>query len=191
MNVYSIVLYVHIVGALGLFVALGLEWTALARLRGAATAEEARGALGALAPTRVIGPLSLAAILVAGLYLTATSVGWQGWNVSSLAAMVVIAALGAAANASRMPALGRSIGPLRGPLDVALRARLRDPLLWSSIQVRVAIALGIVLLMTAKPDVVGAIVTLVAFAVAGAVAAFATSRPSATSLEPRGLGSAS
>ena len=188
MNVHSIVLYVHIVGALGLFVALGLEWTALARLRGAATAEEARGALGALAPTRVIGPLSLAAILVAGLYLTATSVGW---NVSSLAAMVVIAALGAAANASRMPALGRSIGPLRGPLDVALRARLRDPLLWSSIQVRVAIALGIVLLMTAKPDVVGAIVTLVAFAVAGAVAAFATSRASATSLEPRGLGSAS
>ena len=68
MNVYSIVLYVHIVGALGLFVALGLEWTALARLRGAATAEEARGALGALGPTRVIGPLSLAAILVAGLY---------------------------------------------------------------------------------------------------------------------------
>ena len=68
MNVHSIVLYVHIVGALGLFVALGLEWTALARLRGAATAEEARGALGALAPTRVIGPLSLAAILVAGLY---------------------------------------------------------------------------------------------------------------------------
>src|SRR2546428_7333417 len=122
--------------------------------------------------------------------LTATSVGWQGWNVSSLAAMVVIAAVGAAANASRMPALGRSVGPLRGPLDLALCARLRDPLLWSSIQVRVPIALRIVLLMTAKPHVYGAIVTLVAFAVAGAVAAFATS-PSATSLEPRGLGSAS
>src|SRR2546428_2303206 len=133
MNVYSIVLYVHIVGALGLFVALGLEWTALARLRGAATAEEARGALGALAPTRVIGPLSLAAILVAGLYLTATSVGWQGWNVSSLAAMVVIAAVGAAGNTSPMHVLRRAVRPLRGPLHVALRPRLRDPPLSSSI----------------------------------------------------------
>ena len=29
MDAYSIVLFVHIVGVLGLFVALGLEWTGL------------------------------------------------------------------------------------------------------------------------------------------------------------------
>ena len=126
MNVYSIVLYLHIVGALLLFVA-----------------------------------------------------------------MVVMAALGAASNAARMPAIGRSIGPLRGPLPPEARAGLRDRIVWSSILTRIGIGLGIVLLMTAKPDLVGSIVTLVAFAAAGAAVAFATSGTAPGSTEPRGLERAS
>jgi hypothetical protein len=34
MNYYSIVLFVHIGGALGFFVALGVEWISVGRLRG-------------------------------------------------------------------------------------------------------------------------------------------------------------
>lgn len=174
MAVYSIVLYLHIVGALGLFVALGLEFVTVSRLRSAATAEQAREWLGVLRPLRVLGPLALAAILLPGLYMVATRAGWQPWNALALLAMVVIAALGAASNATRMPAIGRSIGPLRGPLPPEARARLRDPMVWSSVQIRIGIALGIVLLMTAKPDAIAAFIILIAFAIAGAVVAFAT-----------------
>jgi hypothetical protein len=42
MNDYSIVLFVHIVGALGFFVALGVEWLSLRHLRRATTAEQVR-----------------------------------------------------------------------------------------------------------------------------------------------------
>jgi hypothetical protein len=38
--------------------------------------------------------------------------------------------------------------------------QLRDPLLWASIQIRVAIALGIVFLMTVKPGLGGALLTI-------------------------------
>ena len=96
MNVYSIVLFLHIVGALGLFVALGIELLTLSRLRAAGTADQAREWLSALGSIRVIGPIALVTILLPGLYMAATSTGWQGWNVAALGAMIVVF-LGAAA----------------------------------------------------------------------------------------------
>ncbi len=43
MTLYSIALFLPIVGALGLSVALGLEWASLLKLRRLANFEEARG----------------------------------------------------------------------------------------------------------------------------------------------------
>src|SRR3989442_107606 len=176
MNIYSIVLYLHILGALLLFVAMGIEFLTVSRLRSAGTAEQARDWLGVLGSLRVIGPVALVTILIPGLYMAATSAGWEGWNILALVAMVVIAALGAASNAARMPAIGRSIGPLRGPLPPEARAGLRDRIVWSSILTRIGIGLRIVLLMTAKPDLVGSAVALVAFALAGAAGRIRTPR---------------
>ena len=48
MNDYSIALFLHIVGALGLFMALGLEWTGLWQIRSAMTTEQVRGWMGIL-----------------------------------------------------------------------------------------------------------------------------------------------
>lgn len=176
MSIYSLVLFLHIVGALGLFVAIGIEFLTVSRLRSAGTAEQAREWLSVLGSIRVIGPLALVTILVPGLYMAATSTGWQGWNVAAIAAMLVMAALGAASNATRLPGIGRSIGPLRGALPPEARARLRDPLVWSSVQIRIGIALGIVLNMTVKPDALGAVLALVAFALLGWAAALVTGR---------------
>ncbi len=191
MNIYSIVLYLHIVGALLLFVAMGIEFVTVSRLRSAGTAEQVRDWLGVLGSLRVIGPVALVTILVPGLYMVATSAGWQPWNALALLAMVVLAALGAASNAARIPIIGRSIGPLRGPLPPEARARLRDRIVWTSILTRIGIGLGIVLLMTVKPDLVASAVALVAFGLAGTAAAIATSGTARGSIEPRGLERAS
>ena len=40
---YSIALFLHVLGALGMFVALGVEWTSLRNLPHATSAREARG----------------------------------------------------------------------------------------------------------------------------------------------------
>ena len=42
MSLYAIAVFLHIVGALGLFAALGLEWASLLNLRRATAAGQAR-----------------------------------------------------------------------------------------------------------------------------------------------------
>jgi hypothetical protein len=160
MTLYSIALFLHIVGSLGLFVALGLEWTSLVSLRRASTSEQAREWLGVLGGTRRLGPASLAAILLSGFYMMAVTWGWVGWIVVALAAIVLIAVVGATLTGLRIGAVGRAAAAESGPLSPALRQRLHDPLLWTSVQTRTAIALGIVFLMTVKPDLTGALVTI-------------------------------
>lgn len=171
MTIYTAALFLHVMGALGLFVALGLEVTGLHHLRRAATGEEARERIRALAVLPRLYIPSMLAILLPGLYMTATVWGWRvGWTPVALVALVLLAALGAALTGTRMPALGRSTAAASGPLSPDLRQRLRDPLPWTSIQMRTAIAVGIVFLMTVKPPLEGALLTIGVAAVLGLAA---------------------
>ena len=113
MNLYSIALFLHVVGALLLFVTLAVEGVALRQLSQAATTELARGAAAMLRLNRIVGPLSALGVLVPGLYMTVTSWGWVAWIVVALASWVVIAVLGAV-NGIRILALERSSGLLAG-----------------------------------------------------------------------------
>ena len=159
MTFYSIALFLHIVGALGLFVALGLEWMSLFNLRRATTTEQAREWLSAFGLLRWVGPISMGTILLPGFYMMAR---WGGiaWIGIALAAMILLAVVGAVLTGSRMAAIGRAVLAESGSLSPAFRQRLHDPFLWTSIQARVAIALGIVFLMTVKPGLAGALLTI-------------------------------
>ncbi len=160
MTFNSVALFLHIVGALGLFVALGLEWISLLYLRRVTTTEQAREWLSAFGLLRWVGSTSLGLILLTGFYMTATTWGGVAWIGIALAAMILLAALGAALTGPRMAAVGRAVVAESGALSLAFRQRLHDPLLWASIQTRVAIALGIVFLMTVKPGLGGALLTI-------------------------------
>jgi hypothetical protein len=73
--------------------------------------------------------------------------------------MVLMAILGALTG-RRMAAIRRAVAVESGTLTLAFQQRLHDPLLWTSIQTRLAIALGIVFLMTVKPGLAGALLTI-------------------------------
>lgn len=175
MTIYAIALFVHVLGALGLFVALGLEWTGLRALRRATTAAQAqeRAAAYAIIP-RLYAPAA-GAILLPGLYMTATVWGWgAGWPGVALGTLVLLAALGAALTGSRMAAIGRASAAESGPLSPALRQQVRDPMLWTSVQTRAAIAVGVVFLMTVKPNLGGALLTIGVAAILGLASAVPT-----------------
>jgi peptidoglycan biosynthesis protein MviN/MurJ (putative lipid II flippase) len=159
-SVYSVALFLHIVGALGLFVALGLEWTSLLYLRRAATADQAREWLKLFTSLRRLYPISWLAILIPGFYMTATVWGGTAWIIIALAAVVLIAVLGAALGGRQMAPIGQAVAGESGPLSATLRNRLDNPLLWASLRIRTAIALGVVFLMTVKPDLLGALITM-------------------------------
>jgi hypothetical protein len=159
-SLYSIALFLHIVGALGLFVALGLEWASLSYLRRAATVEQAREWLGMFDVQRRIYPISWLAILIPGFYMAATA--WRGtaWIPTALGAVVLLVVLGAALTGRKMAPIGQSLATESGPISSLLLQRLADPLLWASLRIRTGIALGIVFLMTIKPDLYGALITM-------------------------------
>jgi hypothetical protein len=171
MTFYSFALFLHIVGALGLFIALGMEWTSLWYLRRAITAEQANPWLQVFGLLRRIYPISWAAILLPGFYMTATVRGGGAWIGITFAAIVLLLLLGMAISGRRMAAIRPALATESGRLSLDLRQRLGDPLLWASIQTRMTIALGIVFLMTVKPGPGGALLTLGLAAVLGVASA--------------------
>jgi hypothetical protein len=158
MTLYSIALFLHVVGALLVFVTLTVEGIALRQLRRATTIEAAQAAAASLRLNRIVGPLSALGVLVPGLYMTATTWGWVAWIVVALVAYVAIAGLGAV-NGIRIQALERSQELLAG---------IRNPIFLISWLTRVGIALGIVFLMTVKPAAAAAVLAMLLAAAAGA-----------------------
>jgi len=73
-------LVLHVLGAVGLFAALGVEGAGLFCLSRATTHQEVRAALGALGLNRFVGPPSILATLAPGLYMT-RNWGWRGQRV--------------------------------------------------------------------------------------------------------------
>jgi hypothetical protein len=166
-SLYTIALFLHIVGALGLFVALGLEWASLLFLRRAATVEQARERLQLFTSLRRLYPLSWLAILIPGFYMAATAWRATAWVPTALAAVVLLVVLGAALTGRRMApirqrlgTIGQSVAAESGPISTTLHQRLDDPILWASLRIRTAIALGIIFLMTVKPDLLGSLLTI-------------------------------
>jgi len=159
MTPYHLALFLHILGALGISIALGLEWMSLINLRRITTAEQAREWLSVFPSLRRIGPLSIITLFLAGLYMTLTVWKWVPWIGLALLAMFLLPALGAA-NGQRMAAIEETLATEKGPLSPAILQQLHAPELWTSLRLRTAVLTGIIFLMTIKPGLVGALLAI-------------------------------
>jgi hypothetical protein len=160
MNIYSIALFLHIVGALGVFVALGLEWTGLRQLQSANLPEQVRAWMGILKGTNNVGFPSMLTTVITGIYMVLKVWGWVPWILVVLGALVLIIVLSMALTKPQMAALGEALATEKGSVSQTFHNLVNHPVLWISIQTRVAIALGIIFLKIAKPDLVGSLVTI-------------------------------
>lgn len=151
MSGYSISLFLHIVGALGLFVSIGLEQVSVARLRRATTTSQAREWLAVLGGLRRVDGPSGFFILATGFYMVVVRSGHDAWIGLGLLGMVLMAILSIAITSRRARALTRALDAGDGPMSTSLHARLADPMLRSAASMRAAIGLGIVFNMAAKP----------------------------------------
>ncbi len=160
MNAYSIALFLHIAGAVGFFVALGLEWTGLWQVRSAMTSEQVRGWMGLLESARKVGFASMLTTVITGIHMTVTDWGGVAWIYVSVGALVLVIALSVALTGPRMAAIGRALATEKAPVSRTFHRLANRPLLWISIQTRVAMALGIVILKIAKPELGGSLITI-------------------------------
>ena len=160
MNANSIALFLHIVGAVGFFTALGLEWTGLWQIRSATTPQQVGGWMRILKSVRKLGFASMLATVITGIYMMLTEWGFVSWIDVSIGALVLVILLSLALTGPRMASIGQALTKEKGPVSQAFQSLANHPFLWISIQTRVAIALGIVFLKTTKPDIWGSLLTI-------------------------------
>jgi hypothetical protein len=170
MTLYAFALFVHIVGSLLLTAAFTAEGIGLFHLRRATTADSVRPWEGVASLPRVLGPASVVTILASGLYMLVASWGWVPWLAVGIFAWVAIAVLGAV-NGIRMSLTVRQV--LAG---TSQSTSLRSRSFVVSWLTRLSIAVGIVFLMTNKPDLGPALLAILAAAAIGVAAAVAVTR---------------
>lgn len=163
MNLYAVALFLHIAGALGFFVVMGLEWIGLSRLRDAGQAEEAGVILRVVSSADRLGFVSMPLTIITGFYMVFTAWGFVPWILVVLGALILETALFVAIGRPGMAAIAKALSAEQGALSRSFSDRVHQPVLWISVQVRTAIILGIVFLKIAKP---GLGVSLLVIAVA-------------------------
>ena len=157
---YSLALFIHIVGALGFFMALGLEWTSMHQMRSAMTVEQVQDWLRVTAWARRLGMAAMMTILAAGFYMMAIAQMNGAWIIVAFWALVLLSVITVVLTGPRITAIRRSVAQENGHVSMTLRRLLDHPLLLLSIQTRVAIALGIIFLMTIKPALIGSLLAV-------------------------------
>jgi len=157
---YSIALFLHIGGALGLFAALGLEWIGLRQIRNAMNLGQVGSWMGILKKVRKVGFDSMLATVITGIYMMLIEWGGVAWIIVAMASLVLVIALSLALTGPRMAAIGRALATVKGPSSQTFHNLANHPLLWISIQTRVALVLGIVFLKAVKPDWGGSLATV-------------------------------
>jgi hypothetical protein len=151
MTFYSIVLFVHIAAVMALAAALTFEALSLFHLRRAVTLAEVRLWLEPVPSLPLATLASLLIVFCTGVYLTIRMAAFsEAWPKVSVAALLLVAPI-AAVSGRRMRAIRRTCAKVAA-INSDLRARLQDPVLKASLGVRIAVVLGIVLLMDAKPE---------------------------------------
>jgi len=170
MSLYTLALFVHILGVLGLFTGVGLEWATLLRLRQAQTMPQVRERVGLIGVQERFPQIGLLLILLAGIYMTATAWGWNTpWILVSLGTLVVIGALGGGLVDRQLGVIKQAVmaGGAIDSIPATLQSQIADPMPWTALQTATWLALGVVFLMTNKPDLPVSLITVVVAAVLG------------------------
>src|SRR5262245_7477151 len=149
MTVRSLALFTHVLGMLALFVALAVEWAAVELLRTTDHARPSPFASSLLRKLPGFTAIAVALILASGIELAVQFGRLRSpWVGVSFAAMLLMGGLGGAA----LRPLLRNIGS-GGDGTGTWRRAASNSFLRVSLCARIGVALGIVYVMVAKPDV--------------------------------------
>ncbi|HZQ17610.1 MAG TPA: hypothetical protein VFA90_02730 [Terriglobales bacterium] len=167
MSTFSIVLFVHVLSAMALFVAIALEGAILARVRAAQNIEALKlavrnsGRLGAIYGPAFIG------ILLGGIYLAAQLHIRAAWVPLALGATLLIAIIGGVMTARKMSRLRKAAE--ESSAFEPLAAIARGNTLAVSYGFRAGLAVGIVFLMSTTPTLMPSLLALTIASVSGVV----------------------
>ena len=153
MTNYSLALFFHFVGLAMLFIGYGVEWIVSAFLRGATSTDQVRAWLRVYRTSLPVSGPGLLVLILSGGYLAQISGAMKnGWMSASMIAIFLALVIGFVLILPRVKAIRAALPESSAALPANATALLRAPGLPTLIRVRALLALGIVYLMTAKPD---------------------------------------
>jgi hypothetical protein len=172
MTIYSTVLFIHVVSAIGLFIALAAEGAIFFRFRSAQSVEEVRFFIRAFQRLRIVAIPSFLGVLVGGMFLASKWGGGTFWIPLALGATLLIMLIGGFVTGIRIARLRKVLSSDETDVPIeAISAKAKDNALLVSYGLRVGLGLGIVFLMTAKPDLLISLGALAAGCGAGLLGA--------------------
>ncbi len=173
MNRYTIELFVHVSGAIGVFAGIATWLFGFAALWWARRVEQVRDITTLMVWSGSLAFAGIVLLAIAGIDMALTA--WGGvravWiDVASVSAFL-LGLLGAFAGETQVRALWTLARTATdGPLPDALETRTHDPLLGTELLIYVTGLFGIVFLMTNKPPLVISIVVMLAALALGVAA---------------------
>ena len=179
MSIYNIVLFVHVIGAIGYFLGMGILLFILLGLRRAQRVEHVRALIHLNELSAPVSAASAVLLLVTGLYLALTS--WSlltSWILVALISLLLMVPTSAALIAPRRSAIVKQLAREApgGELSEALERHIDDPVLATVCTTVAALLLGLVFLMTTKPNLVGSLIVMVVALLLGLAAGVLVSR---------------
>ncbi len=182
MSIYTIALFLHVSGAIGYFVGMGIWLFGLVGLRRAQRVEQVRSLTSLVGLTGPLFGISVLLILAAGLYMAISAWSLEtGWIAVGLISLVLMAPLGTALIEPRRRTIDRLAREAPdGPLPESLGHRIHDPVLLTSVLSISALLFGIVFLMTTKPALIGSLIVMAVALVIGLASGGLVSRATPT-----------
>lgn len=159
---YRLALFIHVMGALTLFIAVGLNFASMLRMRQARTTERlAEWARLGLLAGRII-PVAILFISGSAIYMVTVAWGWQtAWVDVVLATFIGHAIVVQAIENPRLSKLHK--GALKapaGPTPLDLHLLANDGLMWTADLTVTTTTVGMIFLMSVKPDLVISLVAI-------------------------------
>lgn len=170
MNVFSIVLFIHVLSAIALFIGLALEGVILFRLRAARGLEQSRFFVRASRRLGVIYGPAFAGILFGGIYLASQLGSHAAWIPLALGATILILLVGGLVTGRTMSRLNKALSQDAASFE-SISVQIKSKSLVLSYGFRAGLAVGIVFLMSATPSLIPSVAALVVASLAGVLLA--------------------
>lgn len=169
MSLYTLALFVHVVGVIGAFIGVSVWLFAAVAVRRAHQVGQVRTLMSLIQPSGSVAVAGILLLGAAGIYMAWTAWGLQAsWIVVATVSFLLLAPVGIFVIDPRLRTLAKAATAAPdGPLPASLAAQARDPLVGIGLSVYIAVLLGIVFLMTNKPTVGVAILAVVVASVLG------------------------
>jgi hypothetical protein len=195
MSRYSVDVFIHVLGAIAVFVGYATLLFAVAAMRRATRSEQVKAITSTLLATRRVGLERVSAIdviVIAGVLMIAVTgldmaLTFQllraPWIDVAVGSFLVLAPLGPLLINPRLHRIADAAdGEASGPISNALRARTRDTLLVAAMGGSTGILIGLVFLMTNKPALIMSLAAVAVCAGAGVGLSWLSARSSETAL---------